>query len=265
MPLDVDMDRRRVAFGAATMSTRSLSSRRSLAAAVFTLVSVIWSGVALSQTAIRSNFDHDSTSFRLDGAHVAAGCGDCHRRGTFASTLRECEYCHSQGGIVTATFKPARHINTTQRCESCHSTRSFIPLERMDHNETYGACVSCHDNNTALGKPVDHPPASDQCQSCHLTVAFSPVVRFDHTGVTGNCVSCHDNVVATGKPANHIPATNVCEDCHRTTSWTLVSFEHLQVLGTCSSCHDGIIARGMDADHVPTTAECDSCHNTTAF
>jgi len=133
------------------------------------LAAVILPGTVAAQTAIHSNFDHDSTSFQLDGAHVAADCGDCHRRGSFASTLRECEYCHSQGGIVTATFKPARHINTTQRCDACHATRSFLPLQRMDHNETYGECISCHDNNTSYGKPVDHPPAGDQCENCHLT------------------------------------------------------------------------------------------------
>ena len=219
MPLDVDMDRRRIIVGATTMSARSKLSRGSLIAAAFMLVSIIWSATALSQTAIRSNFDHDSTGFRLDGAHVGAGCGDCHRRGNFASTLRECEYCHSQGGIVTATFQPARHINTTLRCDSCHSTRGFIPLERMDHNETYGECASCHDNNTAPGKPIDHPPASDQCQSCHLTVAFSPVVRFDHTGITANCSSCHNGTTARGQDPDHIPTTAECDDCHNTTSF----------------------------------------------
>jgi len=201
------------------MSVRPRSRHNSLLAAVFLLVSIIWSGVVLSQTAIRSNFDHDSTSFPLDGAHVATGCGDCHRRGNFASTLSECEYCHTQGGIVTATFKPARHINTTQRCEACHATRSFIPLQRMNHNETYGECVSCHDNNTAPGKPVDHPPASDQCDSCHFTVAFSPVVRFDHTGIIGTCSSCHNGVIARGQDPDHIPTTAECDSCHNTTTF----------------------------------------------
>ena len=172
---------------------------------------------------------------------------------------------HTNGGIVTATTKVARHIQTTQRCDACHATRSFVPLNRMDHNEVYGECVSCHDNQTAYGKPVDHPPAGDQCDSCHLTVAFSPVLRFDHAGISSNCASCHDGVTAMGKPANHIPTSNLCEDCHRVNTWSVVTFDHLQAIGTCSGCHDGVLARGKDADHVPTTAECDACHNTMAF
>lgn len=232
---------------------------------VFFSAAWLWSGLVFSQTAIHSDFDHDSTSFRLDGAHLITGCGDCHRAGNFAGTLRECEDCHTDGGVVTATTKVARHVQTTQRCDACHATRSFLPLNRMDHNEVYGECVSCHDNKTAFGKPVDHPPAGDQCDSCHLTVAFSPVMRFDHAGITANCASCHNGDIAMGKAANHLPTSNLCEDCHRVNTWLSVTFDHLQAIGTCSSCHDGIQARGKPADHIPTTAECDACHNTTAF
>ncbi len=219
-----------------------------------------------AQTAIRSDFDHDSTGFRLDGAHLVAQCGACHSRGIFEGTLRLCADCHEDGGTVVATAKPARHILSTQQCESCHATRSFLPLRRMDHIETVGDCVSCHDNQLAPGKPVDHPPASDQCDSCHLTVAFSPVRTFDHSGIVANCFSCHDGITAAGKPTGHLQTTNICEDCHRTDTFSLVvNFEHLQALGVCSSCHNGMLATGQGAGHVPTTAECDSCHNTTGW
>ena len=132
--------------------------------------------MAGAQSTIRSDFDHDSTGFRLDGAHLASGCGDCHSRGVFDGTLRECEDCHSQGRLVTATPKPARHVLTSERCAACHATRSFIPLARMDHAEAFGDCVSCHNNQAVPGKPVDHPPAGDNCDACHLTSTFEVVV-----------------------------------------------------------------------------------------
>lgn len=154
------------------MSVRNKPELFAVMWAMLLCVSILWSGAVVSQTAIRSDFDHDSTGFRLDGAHIMTSCGDCHRRGTFASTVRECDGCHTRGGIVPATAKPARHILSTQNCSSCHATRSFIPLDRMDHNEVYGECASCHNNITAPGKPVDHPPAGNQCETCHLTVAF---------------------------------------------------------------------------------------------
>ena len=170
---------------------------------------VLIAGSAYSQTAIRSDFDHDSTGFRLDGAHLVAGCGNCHAEGIFSGTLRKCADCHKVGGTVTATPQPVRHVLTTQECEACHATRSFLPLARMDHTQTVGDCVSCHDNQSAPGKPVDHPPTSDQCDSCHLTVAFSPVLRFDHTGIVNNCFSCHNGTVASGQ-AGQSPADYRC-------------------------------------------------------
>ena len=146
----------------------------------FTFVALLYLALlpppADPQTAIHSDFDHDSTSFPLDGAHAISSCGNCHSRGVFAGTGRECEDCHRKGGTVTATAKPARHILATERCENCHATRSFIPLRRMDHNEVVGTCVSCHNNQLARGKFAGHPPASDECDDCHLTVAFSPQV-----------------------------------------------------------------------------------------
>lgn len=225
-----------------------------------------FSQAAWTQTAIRSDFDHDSTGFRLDGAHLITQCGACHSRGVFEGTLRNCADCHEDGGTVTATAKPARHILTTQQCEACHATRSFLPLQRMDHNETVGECAGCHDNQAARGKPVDHPPAGDQCDSCHLTVAFSPVRTFDHTGIVAGCFNCHNGVAASGKPPAHLPTSDLCEDCHNVNTFGFVAFfNHSQALGTCSGCHNGILASGQDAGHIPTTAECDACHNTTAW
>ena len=234
-------------------------------AIALSIVIALWTAVAQGQSAIRSDFDHDSTGFRLDGAHLLTNCGDCHSRGTFAGTLRQCASCHEQGGIVSASFKPATHILTTQNCETCHATRSFVPVQRVDHNEVIGDCVSCHNNQVAIGKTPTHPQTGDQCDNCHLTVAFSPQRTFDHTGITSNCVSCHNGVTAGGKPINHLPTSNICEDCHNTNVWSIVNFDHLQAVGVCSGCHNGILATGKDADHIPTTLECDACHNTTAF
>ena len=153
------------------------------------LVALLLPGFAGAQSTIRSDFDHDSTGFRLDGAHLASGCGDCHSRGIFEGTLRECEDCHTQGRIVTATPKPARHVLTSERCAACHATRSFVPLARMDHTEAFGDCVSCHNNQTVAGKPVDHPPAGDNCDACHLTSTFEVVV-FGQSGFRSDCADC---------------------------------------------------------------------------
>ena len=63
-----------------------------------------------------NSFDHRDTGWPLEGAHVAAGCRDCHRganaRGnpTFLNASPRCASCHQdvhQGRLGTA-------------CQSCH-------------------------------------------------------------------------------------------------------------------------------------------------
>jgi hypothetical protein len=219
-------------------------------------------GAQRSGTAV---FDHFTTAFRLDGAHQFATCESCHVDGLFAGAPLQCSGCHAQGARVRATSQPAQHMLTTELCDSCHRTTSWVPVVAVDHVEVFGTCVSCHDGGRALGKPPDHIPASDQCDDCHRTIAFSPAT-FEHAGITGGCFTCHNGTTALGKPVDHIPATNICEDCHNVVSFSPVArVDHAQVLGVCSGCHNNVIAPGQFPGHIPTTAECDTCHNTTAW
>lgn len=213
----------------------------------------------------QSTFDHFATGFRLEGAHRFAECESCHSDGMFAGTPTECSGCHSQASRVNATAKSPTHNLTTDRCDACHRPEAWLPLTRVDHLETHGTCVSCHNGQRAPGKPFNHVPADDTCDNCHRTTAWVPAA-FDHAGIVAGCATCHNGMTATGKPPTHIPSTNLCEDCHNTFSFSPVSqVNHLQVLGTCSSCHNGVIATGQHPQHIPTTEECDACHNTTAW
>jgi hypothetical protein len=223
------------------------------------------SSVAWSQAGVSSVFDHFTTAFRLDGAHQFAACESCHVDGMFDGTPLQCSGCHSHGSRVRATAQPAGHMLASQFCESCHRTRAWVPVARVDHLEVFGTCASCHDGGTAATKPTDHVPASNQCDDCHRTVAWLPAT-FEHAGITSGCAACHNGMVAMGKPVDHIAATNLCEDCHRVVMWSPVArVDHFQVLGVCSGCHNGTTAMGQHAAHIPTTNECDTCHNTTAW
>jgi hypothetical protein len=220
---------------------------------------------ASPQVSVSSTFDHFTTAFPLEGAHQFATCESCHVDGQFAGTPLTCGGCHTQGSRVRATFQPAHHDLTTVYCEGCHNPSAWVPVARVDHAETLGTCVGCHNGNRALGKSANHIPAGQQCDDCHRTIAWSQAV-FDHAGVTSGCIGCHNGTTAVGKPFNHIAAGNTCEDCHGTTMFApVVRVDHLQVLGVCSSCHNGTVARGQHAAHIPTTNECDTCHNTTTW
>ena len=171
------------------------------------------------QSTLSSPFDHFTTGFRLDGAHRLATCESCHADGMFVGTPTRCAGCHAQPNRVRASTKPAQHALTSESCESCHRTDSWVPIARMDHLEVIGTCASCHNGQRGTGKPVTHIPASNTCEDCHSTMIWSPVRRVDHMQVLGTCSSCHNGVIAMGQHPQHIPTTAECDTCHNTMAW----------------------------------------------
>jgi hypothetical protein len=236
-----------------------------LVALILIAVTGLGAATAFGQSAFRSNFDHFSTSYPLEGSHRNADCQRCHVGGVFQGTPRECSTCHARAGLVRATPMPPDHILSTTLCQDCHLETTWNPVRRVDHSQVIGSCSSCHNGIAATGKPVDHPQSGEQCETCHRTNAWLPA-GFDHANVSGNCISCHNGSTADGKNSSHINTTNICEDCHRTMAWSpVIRVDHLQVIGMCSSCHNGAIAEGKDAGHITSGDTCDDCHTTNAW
>ena len=194
--------------------------RAALIGALLTVaILCVFGATVHGQSSITSTFDHFTTGFRLDGAHQLVSCEACHSDGMFSGTPTQCEDCHTQASRIRASFQPARHILSSQRCEACHRTTSFAPVARVDHFEVFGQCFSCHNGNIARGKPADHIPATNMCESCHNVRLFSRVARVDHLEVVGVCSGCHNGVVARGQHPQHIPTTAECDSCHNTQAW----------------------------------------------
>jgi hypothetical protein len=140
------------------------------AALLFALAHV--ATVARPQASLSSVFDHFTTAFPLDGAHQFAECESCHVDGMFSGTPLECRDCHSQRSRIRATAQPAKHLPTSEHCESCHRTNGWVPVARVDHLEVNGSCFACHNGTVAMGKPVDHIPAPNFCEDCHRVGAW---------------------------------------------------------------------------------------------
>ena len=214
-----------------------------------------------------TSFNHLTTGFPLTGAHAQADCQTCHARGVFKGTPRQCDLCHSQGTRIASTSKPSNHVQTTQLCDTCHTSTVMWSGARFRHTAIVpGSCMTCHNGGTATGKPANHMQTTAACDTCHRTTAWIPA-SFNHASVTpGSCATCHNGSTATGKPATHVQTTAACDTCHRTTAWIPASFSHTSVTpGSCATCHNGSSATGKPATHVQTTASCDTCHRTTAW
>jgi hypothetical protein len=233
-------------------------------------------GLALAQGAAPQNFDHLKTGFALTGAHVQARCESCHLNGIFKGTPRDCASCHvsgmrfARGNVV----RPQNHLSTTQTCDTCHNTKSYIGAQFNHQGVVAGSCQSCHNGTASTGKPANHVLTNASCDTCHRTTAWVPAAKLDHSTFTAatNCAQCH-GVSASGKSAAHIPTTANCFACHNVSpaGWKPTKWNHTQtvVAAQCDSCHSGGFppADGKPANHVPyvsvaaaAAAKCDTCH-----
>src|SRR5882762_10328267 len=64
----------------------------------------------------RTQFDHLTTGYELQGAHRDLSCEYCHQKGVFKGTPRNCVGCHAMGSRVGSTPRPANHISTQDDC-----------------------------------------------------------------------------------------------------------------------------------------------------
>ena len=76
--------------------------------------------------------------------------------------------CHD--GVSPRTFKSALHPTTSNLCEACHSSNSWIPfILPFDHSQTTDYCSNCHNGVIATGKGAAHIVTAQECDACHTT------------------------------------------------------------------------------------------------
>ena len=123
------------------------------------------------------SFDHNRTSFVLQGKHSYISCGSCHRKTEeeissiiFTSLNKECETCHKD--IHFNQFK----VEGISDCSRCHTFENWKP-EKFDHNKTNfsleGAhqkveCAGCHPKVELNGNTFIKFKLDDfKCAACH--------------------------------------------------------------------------------------------------
>ncbi|MBI3352954.1 MAG: hypothetical protein HY036_10300, partial [Nitrospirae bacterium] len=134
----------------------------------------------------RPNFNHDSTSFPLLGAHRNMECTKCHSGGKYRGTPRSCENCHN--GQISYGI-PKGHMMTKRNCSVCHSVNAWTPVTFSHDAEVLSKpCSQCHNNQTATGKPANHiaTATGQDCRACHTSTTTFTGVGYNHTGITGS-------------------------------------------------------------------------------
>jgi len=174
-----------------------------------------------------------------------------------------CAGCHD--GFESTGQSPV-HITTTDNCQACHNTGSFMPADVIDHLQVVGVCADCHNGSIALDKKIGHINTSDNCEACHNTIKFNQVLAVNHAAVIGACFDCHDGMVAIAKLTMHISTNNMCNACHSTFIFNLnKTIAHQNTFGFCEDCHNNVTAIGKQAGHPGTSFDCADCHDTILF
>ncbi|HVO06892.1 MAG TPA: cytochrome c3 family protein [Burkholderiaceae bacterium] len=211
-------------------------------------------GAAAASTTQKAGAANTAPALSAAASVGGGAVGFSHRR--VAGT--PCVSCH---GPTSGIGKPADHMATGDRCDSCHMTLAWLPVTHVDHTQVQGTCVGCHNGVVATGKDSKHIASNGSCETCHTTNAWSPA-RFDHNSVAPHtCKTCHDSIHATGLPANHVPTSAQCDTCHGTLGWKPALLDHTKLSASCASCHDNRIALGVPPAHLLTALDCATCHS----
>lgn len=172
-----------------------------------------------------ANFDHNLSSFKLEGEHATAACEDCHVNNVFKGTPADCYSCHSGNDEHNGQYGT--------QCETCHTPSSWGDAT-FDHDQFAASqeCAACH------VEPQEHAGQfGADCASCHSTTAWEPAsyngphtFPMDHEGAGGKCQTCHpDSLVLY-----------TCYGCHEHNEAKIASKhreEGISNFQDCMACH----------------------------
>jgi hypothetical protein len=211
----------------------------------------------------KPKFDHDrDTKYALRFKHAEAKvkCKDCHTTEyVYRDKLKQdCIACHK---------KDDKHKGTEgDKCEKCHSERSWKETHDFDHDKTKFPLRESH-----ADKKV-------KCEDCHKTKVYTDAPK--------NCYACHKKDDEDLKKKGHRGKYGEkCEACHTEAKFDKPKFDHdrdtkYRLLGKhrdpkvkCKDCHtteyvykdklkqDCIACHKKDDKHKGKEGDkCEDCH-----
>ena len=174
---------------------------------------------------------HLSTTFPLEGAHVATPCFACHiseddERWTFANIGTQCVDCHTDihENYISESYYP------NNACTKCHVNDSW-ELVNFDHSVTNWKLAGKHNEIN--------------CRECHFEISDTEtIISQKFINLDTQCASCHNNV---HDDSFAIDGVTDCNRCHVTDSWFPEKFDHNKAAFplegrhaeiSCGACHE---------------------------
>lgn len=162
------------------------------------------SGFAQSSFTIEK---HNLLKFKIEGAHVATPCLECHKKGKdwiFRGIGEKCNDCHKDihENFIEAKYYPGKS------CESCHIVGSWNEV-RFDHQQTTFKLEGKH---VALS-----------CRKCHFEKNGEAVEIQKFRDLKKSCLACHKDI-HLGQFSDG--TENFCIKCHGFENWKAERFDH---------------------------------------
>jgi len=210
-----------------------------------------------------AKFDHNKTSFKLEGQHRFTDCKDCHTTLVFSDAQTTCVSCHTDMHNSTVGLD----------CARCHDPNSWLvsnitEIHQASRFPLLGAhntadCASCHTSASRL----EFQPLGVECVDCHLP-DYQATTNPNHqqAGLSTDCIECHkiDAFTWSSQGFNHdfFPLTlghaiNDCATCHTSGVFEPISSD-------CYSCHQSDFMAATNPSHQGAgfTTTCTECHTT---
>ena len=194
---------------------------------------------------------HNMSRFKLEGAHSATPCYECHmkkEKWSFRSIGLNCKDCHPDihKNLIQEKYFPGAS------CQSCHNANRWTEIS-FDHGRTGYPLTGAHDR--------------PGCRECHFREGSGGKIQQKFAGLTWNCSECHKDNHNQQFARNGITD---CTACHGTENWKASRFnhdntafkldgEHIKV--PCSECHKpGQEALSVYVNYKLKEFKCESCH-----
>jgi len=195
-----------------------------------------------------SDFDHNTTNYKLENLHQLLECKDCHKtKLTDPLKHKLCTDCHEdyhEGQLSKES--------QTQDCKDCHSTKGFV-----------GSSFTIELHNK-LDFVLEGAHVATPCFVCHKEKE-----KWSFKDIGTNCADCHDDIHNSFIDEKYYPQKN-CESCHTVNWWAEINFDHskteYELKGkhqkqSCRSCHFKPLGNGTYTQNFSNlNTNCTECH-----
>ena len=194
---------------------------------------------------------HNSTGFKLEGAHLATPCFVCHQKEEkwdFRNIGNKCADCHDD---IHQLYNDKKYYPQAG-CESCHMVNKWAEI-KFDHAKT--------------GYELSGRHEGPSCRDCHFETLANGEQMQRFGTLTGNCTECHadkhfDQFEVNGKTD--------CMKCHDFNDWKAGKFDHNKTRFpldgkhknvACSGCHkEKLVGQFTFVQYKLNEFRCENCH-----